>query len=220
MRAEELVDRVIDYCKNNSIRKIYICGNGGAGKTTLSKMFYEVGCKRGKSNIISLDDFMADTEMRKNSTNTWIEDGVEYKYRYTSSNKETYFFKHVYEILYNLDNGNDFYYFPRRYETKNNIRLLHSDYFLTVIEGIGTAYMDRKDSVSIFITCSKDVEEKRRAERLETHKERGAIELYDENRSKQFRAFVMPNSKDFNIIAESGVNYDINVVDDKKNILR
>ena len=217
MTVDDFTNQVIDYCKRNNKRKVYICGNGGAGKTTLSKKLYELGSKHGKSNIISLDDFMADTQMRKNSVNTWQENGVEHTYRYTSSNKETYFIKHVYEILYNLDNGNNYYYFPRRYETKNNIRLLYANYFITVIEGIGTAFMEKNkdDSISIFITCSKEVEEKRRAERLETHKERESIELYDENRSSQFRAFVQPKSTEFDIIAESGEDYDIKINEDK-----
>ena len=213
MNIDEFSNKIEKYCKEKNIKKIYICGNGGAGKTTLSKKLYEIGSTYGKSNIISLDDFMANTEMRKNSVNTWVEDGVEHSYRYTSSNRETYFIKHVYEILYNLDNGNNYYYFPRRYETKNNIRLLYTNYFLTVIEGIGTAFMDRSkdDSISIFITCSKEDEKRRRAERLDTHKEREIIELYDENRSSQFRAFVLPKAETFDIVAQSKLNYDIEI---------
>ena len=220
MTVDVFSNQIIEYCKKNNKRKVYICGNGGAGKTTLSKKLYEIGSKYGKSNIISLDDFMANTEMRKNSVNSWQENGVEHTYRYTSSNEETYFIKHVYEILYNLDNGNNFYYFPRRYETKNNIRLLYANYFITVIEGIGTAFMDRDeaDSISIFITCNKDVEEKRRMERLETHKEREAIELYDENRSSQFRVLVQPKACEFDIIAESDEKYEIEIKEDKLNI--
>lgn len=214
MNIDEFSNKIIDYCKDYNLRKVYICGNGGAGKTTLSKKLYEIGSKYGKSNIISLDDFMADTEMRKNTTNTWYEDGIEHSYRYTSSNKETYFLRHVYEVLYNLDNGNDYYYFPRRYETKNNIRKLYKDYFLTVIEGIGTAFLDRNqdESISIFITCSKEDEQVRRAERLETHKERDKIELYDENRSSQFRVNVLPTASEFDIIVRSVSNYQIEVI--------
>ena len=70
MNIDEFSNKIIDYCKNHNLRKVYICGNGGAGKTTLSKKLYEIGSKYGKSNIISLEDFMADTEMRKNTTNT------------------------------------------------------------------------------------------------------------------------------------------------------
>lgn len=218
MTVDEFAKKIIDYCQINNKRKVYICGNGGAGKTTLSKRLYALGSKFGKSNIISLDDFMADTEMRKNAINTWDEDGVEHSHRYTSSNKETYFIKHVYEVIYNLDNGNNYYYFPRRYETKNNIRLLYSDYFLTVIEGIGTSFLDinQEDSLSIFLTCSKEDEIKRRAERLKTHRERESIELYDDKRSSQFRAFVLPRANKFDIIAQSNANYDIKIV--KKNV--
>lgn len=37
MKIEQLTKNIIDICKNNNLNKIYICGNGASGKTTLSK---------------------------------------------------------------------------------------------------------------------------------------------------------------------------------------
>ena len=36
MWTKELVNELIEYCINNKYNKIYICWNGGSGKTTLS----------------------------------------------------------------------------------------------------------------------------------------------------------------------------------------
>lgn len=33
MKIEQLAQFLINYCKNNNLNKIYICGNGGSGKT-------------------------------------------------------------------------------------------------------------------------------------------------------------------------------------------
>lgn len=37
MKIEQLTKNIIDICKKNNLNKIYICGNGASGKTTLSK---------------------------------------------------------------------------------------------------------------------------------------------------------------------------------------
>ena len=213
MEMKELSTKVVEYCRQNGIKKVCICGNGGAGKTTFSKMVAEEARKFGNANIISLDDFMADTDLRQNAVMKWEENGEEKTYRYTSSNKETYFLKNVYEILYNLENGLDCFYFPRRYKEKNNMRKLFADNVLTVIEGIGTVFLelDKADSLSIYLKCSKEEEIKRRIERT-AEKQWGSIELYDENRSSQFRVFVEPLAGEFDVVVESGENYDLTIL--------
>ena len=119
MKIEQLVQYIIDICIEKKLNKIYICGNGGSGKTTLSKKIYEEASKYGNIKLISLDDFLIDMDVRKSSIVKWTENDIEYEGRYTSSNKESYFLKNVYEIIYNIDNGVDCYYFPRRYKEKN-----------------------------------------------------------------------------------------------------
>lgn len=118
MKIDQLVQYIVDYCKIHRLNKIYICGNGGSGKTTLSKKICEVASRFGEVNVISTDDFMADTNLRKNSTVKWSEFGIEYVGRYTSSNFETYFLKNIYEIIYNIDHGVDCFYFPKDIKRK------------------------------------------------------------------------------------------------------
>lgn len=212
MKIEELVEYIINYCKEKNLNKVYICGNGGSGKTTLSKKISEVAQEQGKVNVISLDDFMSNTEMRKNSINKWEENGIEYTGRYTSSNAETYFLKNVYEIIYNIDHGVDCFYFPRRYKEKNNIRKLYSNYFLTVIEGIGTAFLekDKEKSLTILLKCNKENEIKRRKIRTK-ELNRNNIELYDEKRSSQYRVNVLSHESEFDLVIENDEEFNYKI---------
>lgn len=213
MNIEQLVQYIIDYCKKKNLNKIYICGNGGSGKTTLSKKMYDTALKYGNVNLISLDDFMVDINLRKNSIIKWEENGIEYTGRYTSSNFETYFLKNVYEIIYNIDHGIDCFYFPRRYREKNNIRQLKSNYFLTIIEGIGTIFLekDTNKSLTILLKCTKDCEIKRRRKRSE-HLNRDVTELYDEKRSSQYRLNVLSHENEFDLIISNDENFNYEVV--------
>lgn len=212
MKIEQLVQHIIDICNENNLNKVYICGNGGSGKTTLSKKLQEQAMRYGHVNIISLDDFMANTTMRKNATIKWKENDIEYVGRYTSSNFETYFLKNVYEIIYNIDHGIDCFYFPRRYKEKNNIRQLKSNYFLTVIEGVGTVFLEKnkEQSLTILLKCNKENEIERRKIRTKELK-RNDIELYDEKRSSQYRVNVLSHEKEFDlvIINDEEFNYEI-----------
>jgi len=152
--------------------------------------------------------------MRKNSTIKWTENDIEYVGRYTSSNYESYFLKNVYEILYNIDHGINCYYFPKKYKEKNNIRQLYSNYFLTIIEGVGTVFLekDKEKSLSILLKCSKEEEIKRRIVRTK-ELNRDNIELYDEKRSSQYRVNVLSHEEDFDIVitSEENFNYKIEV---------
>lgn len=213
MNLEQLVQYIIDVCKKNNLNKVYICGNGGSGKTTLSKKIEEKAKQYGNVNLISLDDFMADTSMRKNSTIKWEENGTEFVGRYTSSNFETYFLKNVYEIIYNIDHGVDCFYFPKRYKEKNNIRQLKSNYFLTVIEGVGTVFLekDTEKSLTILLKCSKEDEIKRRQLRTQ-ELNRNNIELYDEKRSSQYRVNVLSHEKEFDLVITNDENFNYEIL--------
>lgn len=213
MNLEQLVQYIIDVCKKNNLNKVYICGNGGSGKTTLSKKLEEKAKQYGNVNLISLDDFMADTSMRKNSTIKWEENGTEFVGRYTSSNFETYFLKNVYEIIYNIDHGVDCFYFPKRYKEKNNIRQLKSNYFLTVIEGVGTVFLekDTEKSLTILLKCSKEDEIKRRQVRTQ-ELNRNNIELYDEKRSSQYRVNVLSHEKEFDLVITNDENFNYEIL--------
>ena len=212
MNKIELVQYIIDYCKNNNLNKIYICGNGGSGKTSLSKYIEEEAKKYGNVNVISTDDFIVDTDLRKNASVTWRENDAEYSYRYTSSNKESYFIKNIDEIIYNIDNGLDCYYFSKRYKENNDIKKLYSNYFLTIIEGVGTAFLERDNkALSIFLKCNTENEIKRREERLE-NQNRSSIELYDEKRDSQFRTNVLIHENEFDLIIENDDKFEYKII--------
>lgn len=214
MKIEQLIQHILNIVKEKNINKIYICGNGGSGKTTLSKKIYEEALKYGNANLISLDDFMADTTMRKNSTIKWIENDIEYVGRYTSSNIETYFLKNVYEIIYNIDHGIDCFYFPRRYKEKNNIRQLKSNYFLTIIEGVGTVFLekDQEKSLTILLKCNKEDEIKRRLSRTK-QLNRDNLELYDEKRSSQYRVNVLSHEQEFDLVITNDEEFNYQIIE-------
>ena len=48
MKIEEIIKNIIDICKKNNLNKVYICGNGCSGKTTLSKKIQEEALKLWK----------------------------------------------------------------------------------------------------------------------------------------------------------------------------
>lgn len=213
MKIERLVKYIIDICKENGLKKIYICGNGGSGKTTLSKRIRDEALKYGDVNIISTDDFMADVNLRKNAIISWNENGIDYEGRYTTANIESYFLKNIYEIIYNIDHGIDCFYFPRTYKEKNNIRQLKANYFLTIIEGIGTVFLEKeRDRVlTILLKCDKENEIKRRFVRTK-ELNRDVTELYDEKRSSQYRVNVLNHEDEFDLIITNDKDFDYEIV--------
>ena len=132
MKIEQLVKKIVNICKNNDLNKIYICGNGASGKTTLSKKIREEALKYGNVNLISTDDFLANTKMRVNAVSNWIENETKYTGRFTSSNYESYFLKNVYEII-NSESVDDV--------TKNEI-------LKSIIEKI--VYNKEKDTLEVY----------------------------------------------------------------------
>ena len=213
MNVEELSKYIVEYCQSHGLTKVYICGNSGSGKTTLSKKLRDLSLENGNVNLLSMDDFMANETLKASSINKWIEDGIEYEGRYTSSNVESYFLKNVYELLYNIDNGLDCYYFPRRYKEKNNIRKLYSNYFLTIIEGMGTAFLekDKNKSLSILLKCDKDVQIRRMEERTKQLK-RDSRELYDEKRASQYRVNILVKQDEFDIVIVNDKDFNYKIV--------
>lgn len=216
MKIEEITKRIIYICKENNFNKIYICGNGCSGKTTLSKKIQEEAIHYGNVNLISTDDFLVNTILRKNGISKWTENEVEYIGRYTSSNYESYFWKNIYELIYNIDHGVDCFYFPKRYKEKNNIRQLKSEYFLTIIEGVGTVFLDKdKDkSLTIFLKCNTENEIQRRKSRTE-QLNRNPIELYSEERSSQYRVNILSHENEFDLIIENDEEFNYKILDNK-----
>lgn len=118
MELRDLVNFIIDIVKKKNLNKVYICGNGSSGKTTLSKALYDKASMIGTCNLISLDDYLVDINLRKNSLYIFDYNGKKYQGRYTSSNVESYFLKGVYEELYNIDHGLECFHLPYKYYKK------------------------------------------------------------------------------------------------------
>lgn len=213
MTLEELTTHLLRICKENNYRKIYICGNGSSGKTTLSKSLYNKASTIGTCNLISLDDYLVDITLRKNSLYTWYENDKEYQGRYTSSCKESYDLKSVYALLYNLDNGLDTYYFPLRYQEKHNIRRLYANYTLTILEGVGTVFLDKdaNESLTILLGCSKELEIKRRSKRTKELK-RDISENFNEVRANEYRVNVLSQKDTFDLVITSDEDYKYHLV--------
>ena len=213
MTLEELTTHLLRICKENNYRKIYICGNGSSGKTTLSKSLYNKVSTIGICNLISLDDYLVDINIRKNSLYTWYENDKKYQGRYTSSCKESYDLKSVYALLYNLDNGLDTYYFPLRYQEKHNIRRLYTNYTLTILEGVGTVFLDKdaNESLTILLGCSKELEIKRRSKRTKELK-RDISENFDEVRANEYRVNVLSQKDTFDLVITSDEDYKYHLV--------
>lgn len=221
MQIDELVSLIIDVCQKYNLSKIYICGNGSSGKTTLSKVLYNTARKINTCNLISLDDYLVDINLRKNSLYTWNDDNKKYQGRYTSSCMESYFYKGVYEVLYNIDNGLECFYFPYHYQDKQKIRKLYPNYFLTILEGVGTCFLDKEpsQSLTILLKCTKEEEIYRRKKRtLELN--RDTSELYDDIRSQEFKVNVLSKEDNFDLVIESQKDYSYSIlqnrVDNKK----
>ncbi len=191
---------------------MYICWNGGSGKTTLSCSIWKEAEKYGNVNIISCDDFLVDTNLRKNAIIRRKENWKDYSYRYTSSNFESYFFKNIYELIYNIDHGVDCFYFSKRYKENNGIKKLFSNYFLTIIEGVGTAFLEKDDkSFKIFLKCSMENEIKRRQMRFE-EKNASKIGLYDERRDSSYRTNVLVHENEFDLTILSNEDFTYEIV--------
>lgn len=213
MELQELVDLIIDICKKNNLNKVYICGNGSSGKTTLSKALHEKASLIDRCNLISLDDYLVDINLRKNSLYTWYDGSKKHQGRYTSSCLESYFLKGVYEELYNIDNGLECFHLPYRYYEKDKIRKLYPNYFLTILEGVGTCFLDKDESKSltILLKCNKTEEIKRRKQRTLELK-RDASELYDATRDKEFSLNVLSKEDTFDLVLISDEDYHYHIV--------
>lgn len=216
MNLDELTTYLLKICQVRKLRKVYICGNGSSGKTTLSKSLYEKESQVGTCNLISLDDYLVDITIRKNSVYTWYEGNQKYQGRYTSSCQEAYDLRSVYALLYNLDNGLDSYYFPLRYQEKHKIRKLFANYILTIIEGVGTVFLekDANESLTILLECSKNLEMARRSARTKKLN-RDISENYDEVRASEYRVNVLSKKDTFDLVITSDENYQYHLIGGK-----
>ena len=222
--SSAIAEKIVEFCISTNKKFIFISGNGGSGKTELSKILSKEASKHGHVNFLDMDDFVVATKLRNNAIVTW-EDTQKKKHtgRYTTSFAESYFLQNIKAIICNIEKGNNYYHWPKKAKKPQECRLLYGDATLTIIEGVGTVFLGKKksNSISIFLRCKKELEINRRIKRAEKSNEKTAKEVkkYFDERNSQYEANIKPHMREHDIILESIEDFSLDVIKDNFNIL-
>jgi len=109
--ANAVAEKIINFCISQNKNFVFISGNGGSGKTEFSKILSKKATKYGKINVLDMDDFVVNTELRNNAITKWNDaQNKEHTGRFTTSCPESYFLQSIKAILYNIEKGNDYYH--------------------------------------------------------------------------------------------------------------
>lgn len=224
--TEDIVKKIIKFCQEKNIKYLFVSGNGASGKTELSKRISEYSKNIGTVNIINMDDFVVDTQLRSSARIEWtdIKTGEICSGKYSTVFSASYFLQNIKAILCNLDRGNNYWYWPKKAKTQDDcIVELKSDAILTIVEGIGSVYLKQgiDKSLSVFIYCSKEVEIDRRVKRAKFSNEqnREDVEKQYLERNRQFESIILPYKDKHDLVLESLSDFSFNVKKDDCNIL-
>lgn len=218
---EEIAKKVVDFCLGK-YKFIFISGNGGSGKTTLSKKLVEEINSRGLSaNRVDTDDFMIDTEIRKSAQKEWIDKNNNKRISdHGSVFKEAYHLSSLEAVVHSLMNNENPSYKPKKSE---EIIELRSDLPLTIIEGIASAFIEKNDVVySILLICDLETEVNRRIGRArngEDNLPREEVEKKVAERREQFEITVLSGRDNFDLGLYSLDNHSFKVDRDNLNVL-
>jgi len=202
---------------------IFISGNGGSGKTTLSKsLISEINSRGLDANRIDTDDFMIDTEIRRNAKKEWIDANNNKRISdHGSVFKEAYHLDSLEEIFNSLMNNKDCSY---KLKKGNELIALKSNYPLTIIEGIGSAFLEKKDMVySILLICDLNIEVDRRINRArngEDNLPREEVEKKVSERREQFEITVLSLRDNFDLELFSQDDYSFSIKRDNFDIIQ
>lgn len=218
---EEIAKKVVDFCLGK-YKFIFISGNGGSGKTTLSKKLVEEINSRGLStNRIDMDDFMIDYSIRKDLQKEWIDKkGNKRISYYTWPFKESYHLTSLEAIIHSLTKGKDSFYKPKK---SNEFVEIKAEFPLTIIEGVGTAFLEKEQMIyGIFVMCDFKTEVDRRINRArdgETNLSREEVEEKATERNEQFEITILPEKNKFDLELWSLPDYSHRVDRDDFNVL-
>ncbi|MCT4590556.1 MAG: hypothetical protein N4A71_22200 [Carboxylicivirga sp.] len=221
---KEIAKMVVNSIKSSGKKFLFISGNGGSGKTELCKIISEEASKFGHINFLDMDDFVVDTKLRNSASISWTDINLgEQTGRYTTSFAASYFLQNIKAIMCNIENGNNYYHWPKKAKENKECRLLYGDAFLTIIEGTGTVFLNKKKeiSINIFMKCSKEIEIARRIKRGKFSNEKNAEEVRKKfaERNSQYKANIEPFANEYEIELESLEDFSLNVVRDDDNCL-
>lgn len=200
-KGEEIAKKVVDFCLGK-YKFIFISGNGGSGKTTLSKQLVEEIKSRGlKANCIDMDDFMIDSQIRKNSQKEWVDSKSNKRIGYLGwAFKEAYNLNSIESILLSLIEGKDSSYKPKKSDGFVEIK---TEYPITIVEGVGTAFLRKETNIfGIFVMCDFKNEINRRIKRArdgESNLSREDVEEKAIERNEQFEVTILPNKDKFEL---------------------
>src|SRR5260370_19337959 len=101
---ERIAQVIIQHCRSSDRRLLFLSGNGGSGKTELSKTIAKEAEKYGHANTLDMDDFVVDTKLRNSASTSWNdpENGTQTG-RYTTAFAASYFLQNIKAILYNIE---------------------------------------------------------------------------------------------------------------------
>ena len=225
--SQEFANRIVAYCWENKIRFLFISGNGGSGKTELSKMIRAEASNRGHANAIDMDDFVVDTQLRNSGRIEWtdVQTGEKKTGKYSTSFAASYFLQNVNAIICNLSRGNNYWHWSKKAKTQSeSVVELKADATLTIIEGVGSVFLNKKDfsSLSVFIRCTGEIEIARRIQRARFSNEQDAAEVRRQfaERNSQFECEILPYAKEHQIHLESLVDFTLVVTKDDNGIFQ
>ncbi len=161
---QQVAKKVIDFCLGK-YKFIFISGNGGSGKTTLSKQLVEEINSRGlEANCIDTDEFMVDSTIRKTTPKEWIDTQGNRRIGYhTWVFKESYHLNSLEKVIHSLMNGEDCFYVSNK---SGESKELKSKFPITIIEGVGAVFLKKEEKMyGIFVMCDSKVEVDRRINR-------------------------------------------------------
>jgi len=98
-----IAKKIVKFCISTDKKFLFISGNGGSGKTELSKIIAKEMSKYGSINLLETDDFVVDTKLRNSGTVIWEDNHKkQQKGRYTTSIEASYFLQNIKAIIYNI----------------------------------------------------------------------------------------------------------------------
>lgn len=219
-KGEEIAKKIIDFCLDK-YQFIFIGGNGGSGKTTLSQQLVQEINSRGLyTNCVDMDDFMKDSKIRKSTQKEWVDAKNNKRVSYhTWAFKESYNLDFLENLIHSLMNGKDCFYKNKSGEEI----VLKSKFPITIIEGVGTAFLKKEGEIfSIFIMCEFEHEIDRRINRArdgEINLSREEVEKKAVERNEQFEVTILPEKDKFDLELWSLKDHSFRIDRDNLNVL-